>query len=152
MAQGDDNSAPMRRMSVIVVADVVGYSRLTKADEAGTIANVRTLRMDVVEPLIARHGGRLVKLMGDELLAEFASVVEAVTFSVALQGDTAAYQAGLPAGRRLVLRIGVNLGDVVVDGDDLLGDGVNVAARLEQLAERNASHALLPTSGGSSGR
>jgi class 3 adenylate cyclase/TolB-like protein len=122
-------------MSVIVVADVVGYSRLTEEDEAGTIANVRALRLDVIEPLIARHGGRLVKLMGDGLLAEFASVVEAVTFSVALQRDTAAHQAGLPVARRLVLRIGVNLGDVVVDGDDLLGDGVNVAARLEQLAE-----------------
>ncbi|MFN0115846.1 MAG: adenylate/guanylate cyclase domain-containing protein [Paracoccaceae bacterium] len=122
-------------MAAIVATDVVGFSGLTERDEAGTIANLRSLREDVVLRLVGRHQGRLVKLMGDGMLAEFVSVVEAVGFAVALQRETAAHQAGLPVERRLVLRVGVNLGDVIVEGDDLLGDGVNVAARLEQMAE-----------------
>ena len=127
--------ASERRLTAILAADIVGYSRLVEQDEAGTLAALRKLRADVIDPLLAKHHGRIVKLMGDGAIAEFGSVVDAVSFAVALQKDTATAQAEVPAERRLVFRIGVNLGDVVVEGDDLLGDGVNVAARLEQLSD-----------------
>jgi adenylate cyclase len=122
-----------RRLVAILAADIVGYSRLIEADEAGTLAAMRALRSEVIAPLLVEHHGRIVKLMGDGLVAEFGSVVEAVGCAAAVQQQVADRQENVPAERRVVLRIGVNLGDVVVEGDDLLGDGVNVAARLEQL-------------------
>ena len=118
-----------RRLAAILAADVVGYSRLVRADEEATLGRLAALRAAVIEPLIARHDGRVFKLMGDGLLADFASVVDAVRCAVAIQEAVAVGAGGL------ALRIGVNLGDVVVDGLDLQGDGVNVAARLEGLAE-----------------
>ena len=124
-----------RRLAAIMVADIVGYSRLIEADEAGTLEAIRDLRRAVIDPLLARSHGRIVKLMGDGLIGEFGSVVDAVACAAALQRGVAARQAEVPPGRRIVFRIGVNLGDVVVEGEDLLGDGVNVAARLEQLCE-----------------
>ena len=120
-----------RRLSAILAADVVGYSRLVGQDELGTLERVRQVREDLLEPLIARHGGRIVKLMGDGLLVEFASVVEAVECAIAWQTEL---DKG-PADAELQFRIGINLGDVIVEGDDIYGDGVNVAARLESLAE-----------------
>jgi class 3 adenylate cyclase/TolB-like protein len=124
-----------RRLAAILVADVVSYSRLVEQDEAGTLSALRTLRREVIDPLLAEHHGRIVKLMGDGAIAEFASVVDAVACAVAMQKGVAERQAEVPAGQRIVLRIGINLGDVVVEGDDLLGDGVNIAARLEQVCE-----------------
>jgi adenylate cyclase len=121
-----------RRLTTIMAADVVGYSSLVEADEAGTLAALKRLRQTVLDPLLAEHRGRLVKLMGDGLIAEFTSVVEAVACAAAIQTRLADHVAEVPAEHRMVLRIGINLGDVVVEGDDLLGDGVNVAARLEQ--------------------
>jgi class 3 adenylate cyclase len=124
-----------RRLAAIMAADVVGYSRLVEADEAGTLAAIRDLRREVIEPLLSEHHGRIVKLMGDGAIAEFGSVVDAVACAVAVQSGVAARQARVAPERRIVFRIGINLGDVVVEGEDLLGDGVNVAARLEQLCE-----------------
>jgi adenylate cyclase len=118
----------------MLAADVVGYSRLVGVDEAGTIARLRALRMEFIEPLVAQYRGRLVKLMGDGALVAFASAVDAVECAVALQGGVAEREAAEPEGRRIRFRIGVNVGDVIVDGDDLYGDGVNIAARLEGLA------------------
>jgi class 3 adenylate cyclase/TolB-like protein len=124
-----------RRLAAILAADIVGYSRLIEQDEAGTLAAIRDLRREVIDPLLVEHRGRIVKLMGDGAIAEFGSVVDAVACAVAIQKDAGARQAEVRAERRIVFRIGVNLGDVVVEGEDLLGDGVNVAARLEQLCE-----------------
>lgn len=124
-----------RRLAAILAADVVGYSHLVEQDEAGTLAALKTLRREVIDPLLAEHHGRIVKLMGDGALAEFGSVVDAVACAVAVQKGVADPQDSVPAERRIVFRIGVNLGDVVVEGDDLLGDGVNIAARLEQICE-----------------
>ena len=130
-----DTIASERRLAAILAADVVGYSRLIESDETSTLAAIRKLRAEVIDPLLAKHHGRIVKLMGDGAIVEFGSVVDAVSCAVALQKETAAAQAEVPAERRIVFRIGINLGDVVVEGDDLLGDGVNVAARLEQLCD-----------------
>jgi TolB-like protein/tetratricopeptide (TPR) repeat protein len=124
-----------RRLSAILAADIVGYSRLMGADETGTLQRLKTLRKELVQPEIISRGGRIVKLMGDGLLAEFPSVVEAVQCAVDIQGQMVDHEAELPEERRLRLRIGINLGDVMVEGSDLYGDGVNVAARLEALAE-----------------
>ncbi|WP_046868391.1 adenylate/guanylate cyclase domain-containing protein [Microvirga massiliensis] len=124
-----------RRLAAILAADVVGYSRLVEQDEAGTLAALKVLRREVIDPLLAEHHGRIVKLMGDGAIAEFGSVVDAVLCAVAVQKGVAERQADVPPERRIVFRIGINLGDVVVEGKDLLGDGVNVAARLEQLCE-----------------
>src|ERR1043166_7685548 len=124
-----------RRLAAILAADVVGYSRLMQADEAGTLAALKTRRKDIFQPLIAEHHGRIVKLMGDGALVEFGSAINAVTCAVILQGKMEAANSDLPENRRIVLRIGVNLGDVIVEGSDLYGDGVNMAARLEALAE-----------------
>lgn len=124
-----------RRLAAILAADVVGYSRLVEQDEAGTIAALKRLRAEVMEPLLAAHHGRLVQVVGDGVLVEFGSVVDAVLCAVELQEAIAGHQAAVDADRRFQLRIGVNLGDVVADGDFILGDGVNVAARLEQLCE-----------------
>jgi adenylate cyclase len=124
-----------RRLAAILAADVVGYSRLMGVDEAGTLARLKALRKDVFDPRIAEHGGRIVKLMGDGTLVEFPSVVDAVRCAAEIQRAMTARSAEMPEDQRIVLRIGVNLGDVIVDGEDIYGDGVNVAARLEGLAE-----------------
>ena len=124
-----------RRLAAILAADIVGYSRLIEQDEAATLEAIKDLRREVIDPLLAGHHGRIVKLMGDGAIAEFGSVVDAVACAVAIQKDAAARQADTPPERRIVFRMGINLGDVVVEGEDLLGDGVNVAARLEQLCE-----------------
>jgi TolB-like protein/class 3 adenylate cyclase len=124
-----------RRMLAILAADVVGYSRQMEADEAGTIARVTAARLEVIEPLLSQHRGRLVKLMGDGALAVFESVVDAVACAAAVQRGMVSWNAGRTDGEHLVLRIGVNLGDVALLDGDVYGDGVNVAARLEQLCE-----------------
>jgi adenylate cyclase len=124
-----------RRLAAILVADVVGYSRLMEVDEAGTLKALKALRSEVIYPTIADHQGRVVKLMGDGALVEFASAIDAVESAVKLQSALCARNAELPAERQLAFRIGINLGDVMVEGDDIYGDGVNVAARLEALAE-----------------
>ncbi len=124
-----------RRLAAILATDVAGYSRLIRADEEGTIAALKALRADLIDPKIAEHHGRIVKLMGDGMLAEFASVVDAVRAAVETQQAVALHNSGLPKDKRIEFRVGINLGDVVIDGDDIHGDGVNVAARLESLSE-----------------
>ncbi len=124
-----------RRLAAILTADVVGYSRLIRADEEGTIAALKALRADIIDPKIAEYHRRIVKLMGDGMLAEFASAVDAVRAAVETQRAVAERNADLPEDRRIEFRIGINLGDVVIDGDDIQGDGVNVAARLEGFAD-----------------
>jgi class 3 adenylate cyclase len=124
-----------RKLAAILAADVVGYSRLMEADEKGAHARLKALRIDFIEPKIAEHRGRVVKLMGDGALVEFASIVDAVECAAAIQQGVAAREATEPEDRRIALRIGINLGDVIIEGDDIYGDGVNIAARLEGLAE-----------------
>jgi len=124
-----------RRLAAILAADVAGYSRLMGQDEAGTLQRLKALRGELVDPKIAEHKGRIVKTTGDGLLIEFPSVVEAVACAVAVQRDIAEQNASVPAAERLVFRVGINLGDVIIDGEDIHGDGVNIAARLEGLAE-----------------
>ncbi len=124
-----------RRLAAILSADVVGYSRLMGADEAGTLGALRTHRAELIDPTIAAHNGRVVKVMGDGLLVEFASAIDAVECAVAVQNGIAVHNASVPDDRRIVFRIGVNLGDVIIEDDDIYGDGVNVAARLQELAE-----------------
>jgi len=124
-----------RRLAAILAADVVGYSHLVEQDEAGTLGAVKALRRDVIDPLLSENHGRIVKLMGDGALAEFGSVVDAVVCAMAMQKGVTDRQDGVSPERRIVFRIGINLGDVVVEDHDLLGDGVNVAARLEQICE-----------------
>jgi len=123
-----------RRLAAIMATDVVGYSRLIGGDEEGTIAALQVLRADLVDPKISEHHGRIVKLMGDGMLAEFPSVVDAVRAALETQQAVADHNSDIPKDKRIEFRIGINLGDVVVDGDDIQGDGVNVAARLEGLA------------------
>lgn len=122
-----------RRLAAILVADVVGYSRLVEKDEGRALSALSTLQTALLQPQIAAHTGRIVKLMGDGLIAEFASVVEAVSCAVQMQNAIARQHDRSDTASNIVFRIGINVGDVVVDGDDLLGDGVNVAARLEQI-------------------
>ena len=124
-----------RRLVAIVAADVAGYSRLIGADEDGTLGALRAHRHELIDPLLAEHVGRIANTAGDSLLLEFLSAVDAVRFSVAMQKGIAARNAEIPPERRVEFRIGINLGDVVTEGDDLLGDGVNVAARLEAIAD-----------------
>lgn len=124
-----------RRLAAILSADVVGYSRLIRADEEGTLAAFKALRSELIDPKIAEHGGRIVKLMGDGILAEFGSAVAAVRAACEMQQHLGERNAGLPDGGRIEFRMGINLGDVVIDGDDIHGDGVNVASRLETLSE-----------------
>ncbi len=123
-----------RRLAAIVAADVVGFSRLVGVDEEGTLARLKAMRQELIDPVIAKTGGRIVKTMGDGLLIEFPSSVDAVRCAIELQAGLGQQNAGLPGDRRLDWRIGVHVGDVVVDGDDLLGDGINIAARLEGIA------------------
>jgi TolB-like protein/class 3 adenylate cyclase len=124
-----------RKLAAILAADVVGYSALMEADEAGTHERLKAGRKELFEPEIARHHGRVFKVMGDGMLAEFGSVVDAVECAVALQRGLAERNASISEDRRIEVRIGINLGEVIVEGDDRYGEGVNVAARLEQLAE-----------------
>jgi class 3 adenylate cyclase len=124
----------IRRLAAILAADVAGYSRLMGADEAGTARALREHRA-AADPLVAEHGGRIVKTTGDGVLIEFASVVGAVECALALQELAAERNSAIPDERRMEWRIGIHLGDVLVEGDDILGDGVNIAARLEGIAE-----------------
>ncbi|MGH6891699.1 MAG: adenylate/guanylate cyclase domain-containing protein [Dongiaceae bacterium] len=124
-----------RRLAAILAADVVGYSRLMELDEVGTLAALKARRRAVLEPAVGRHQGRIFKITGDGVLVEFGSAVNAVQCAIDLQQGMAAANAGQPEGRHIVLRIGVNLGDVMIEGGDVYGDGVNIAARLEALGE-----------------
>src|SRR5262252_5751717 len=123
-----------RRLAAILAADVAGYSRLMGADEVGTVQALREHRA-AADPLIAQHGGRIVKTTGDGLLIEFGSVVGALECALGLQRLAVERNAGTPAERRMEWRIGVHIGDVLIEGEDILGDGVNIAARLEGIAE-----------------
>ena len=124
-----------RRLAAILAADIAGYSRLISTDEEGTLRRIRSIRAEVVDPNIAAHHGRLVKTMGDGLLVEFVSVVDAVRCASEMQQALAARDAEIGVAERIEFRIGINVGDVVVEDGDIFGDGVNVAARLEALAE-----------------
>src|SRR6516162_1977789 len=125
----------VRRLAAILAADVAGYSRLMGVDEEGTLARLMSYRRALLEPKIAAHNGRIVKTTGDGLLVEFPSAVEAVRCAVEMQRGMADRNAGVPICERVEFRIRINVGDVIVDGDDIYGDGVNIAARLECLAE-----------------
>ena len=124
-----------RRLAAILAADVVGYSRLMGQDETGTLDRMRELRRELIDPTVAEHKGRLVKTTGDGILIEFPSVVEAVACAVAVQRGMIERNASVPEERRIEFRVGINTGDVIVEAGDIHGDGVNVAARLEALAE-----------------
>jgi class 3 adenylate cyclase len=124
-----------RRLAAILAADVVGYTRLMGEDEAGTLAALKAHRVEFIDPKIADHKGRLVKLMGDGALVEFASVIDALACAAELQSGMAERNRQATGGPQITFRIGINLGDVIIEGDDLYGDGVNIAARLEGLAE-----------------
>jgi adenylate cyclase len=128
--------ASARRLAAILAADIVGYSRLMGLDEAGMVEALREHRA-AADPIIAEHGGRVAKTTGDGLLIEFASVVGAVECALALQQLAAERNAAAASDRRMEWRIGVHLGDVLIEGDDILGNGVNIAARLEGIAEPN---------------
>ena len=120
-----------RRLAAILAADVVGYSRLIGADEEGTLVRLKALRRDVIDPKIAKHRGRIVKTTGDGLLAEFASVVDALRSAIEVQGAMVEQDRDLAPDKRILLRIGINVGDIVIDAGDIYGDGVNIAARLD---------------------
>jgi adenylate cyclase len=124
-----------RRLAAILAADVAGYSRLMGADEEGTLERLKAHRREFVDPKIKEHRGRIVKTTGDGMLVEFPSVVDAVRCAVEVQRAMDDRNAEIPEDKRIIFRIGVNLGDVIIDGDDIYGDGVNIAARLEALAE-----------------
>ena len=124
-----------RRLTAILAADVVGYSRLMGVDETGTLAALKTLQTDFIDGKITEHQGRTVKLTGEGILVEFPSVVNAVACAAEFQRGMRDRNAGIPQDRRIEFRIGVNLGDVIVEGKDIFGDGVNVAARLESIAK-----------------
>ena len=124
-----------RRLAAILAADVVGYSRLMGADEVGTLTSLKSHRRELVDSAIAEHRGRIVKTTGDGMLVEFASVVDAVSFAVNLQRGMVRRNANIPEDKQIVFRIGINVGDIIIDGDDIFGDGVNIAARLETLCE-----------------
>ena len=128
-----------RKLAAILAADVVGYSRLASADEDRTLARLRALRSDLIDPIIAVHNGRVIKRTGDGALVEFRSVVDAVRCAVEVQNGMVERNAGVPQDRRIEFRIGIHLGDVVEESDgDLMGDGVNIAARLEGIAKPDA--------------
>src|SRR6516164_5182887 len=144
MAEADPGRVG-RRLAAIIAADVAGYSRLMGLDEVGTVRTLREHRA-IADALVAKHGGRIVKTTGDGLLLEFPSVVDAVECAVAMQAVMVERNQGVPKDLRMLLRIGINLGDILIDGDDILGDGVNVAPRLEVSLSRGASAShLQPT-------
>ena len=124
-----------RRLAAVLAADVAGYSRLIEAAEEATLARLKMLRAEIIDPRIAGHKGRIVKTTGDGLLVEFASVVDALRCAAEVQAAMAESNAPLPPDRRIEFRIGINVGDIVVEDGDIFGDGVNVAARLEGLAQ-----------------
>jgi class 3 adenylate cyclase len=124
-----------RRLAAIFAGDIAGYSRLMGADEEGTLRQLKAHRKELVAPKITEHRGRIVKTTGDGILVEFVSVVDAVRCAVDIQRGMAERNADVPADKRIQFRIGINVGDIIIDGDDLFGDGVNVAARLESLAD-----------------
>src|SRR3954465_3164711 len=124
-----------RRLAAVIAMDVVGYSRLMGADEVGTLIALKAHRSEFIDPTVKVGGGRLVKTTGDGLLLEFASIVDAIGCAVAIQQGMLARNTSVPATEQIVFRIGVNIGDIIIDGDDILGDGVNVAARLEAFCE-----------------
>src|SRR3954469_9154448 len=124
-----------RRLAAILSADVVGYSRLMGRDENGTLTRLKAMRRDLIDPQIAAHSGRMVKLMGDGALVEFASAVDAVTCAIEIQKLVREHNTPIPEDDRIEFRIGINVGDVIVDVDDIYGDGVNVAARIQALAD-----------------
>jgi adenylate cyclase len=124
-----------RKLAAILAADVVGYSRLMGADEVGTLRALKTVRKEIVDPAVAAYGGRIVKTTGDGLLVDFASVVDAVACAVAIQRKMIEGNRAIPEEKRLVFRVGINIGDIIIDGKDIFGDGVNIAARLESICE-----------------
>ena len=124
-----------RRLAAILAADMVGYSRLMEADESGTLARLKANRAEIIDPAIAENSGRIIKTTGDGLLAEFASVIDAVRCAVDVQRRMARRNSDVPENRHIAFRIGINIGDIIVEEDDIFGDGVNIAARLEALAE-----------------
>ena len=128
-----------RRLAAILAADVVGYSRLMSANEVGTLAGLKAHRRELVDGKIAEHQGRIVKVTGDGMLVEFPSVVNAVACAAEIQRTMRKRNADVPEDRRIEFRIGVNLGDIIVEDDDIFGDGVNVAARIESIARPAAS-------------
>ena len=130
-----ENQRTERKLAAILAADVVGYSRLMGHDEEGTLRRLKAHLGELVEPHIAAHRGRIVKRTGDGLLVDFASAVEAVRCAVAIQAGMADRNRAAPDDSRIEFRIGINLGDVIIEGDDIYGDGVNIAARLEALAD-----------------
>ena len=132
-----------RSLAAILAADVVGYSRLVEADEAGTVARLKSLQSDFIHPMIDEDGGRVVKVMGDGVLVEFGSAVDAVRNALAIQAEMGRRNADLPEEIRIEFRIGINVGDVIIDGDDIHGDGVNLAARLEGLCGSGALDATV---------
>lgn len=129
------NPAVQRRLAAILAIDIVGFSRLMGADEEGTLARLKLLRADLIDPAIAELRGRIFKTTGDGILAEFASVVDAVQCAAKVQKTMAVREAAEPSERRMTLRVGINLGDIIIEGDDIYGDGVNIAARLEGICE-----------------
>ena len=124
-----------RRLAAILSADVVGYSRLMGSDEAGTLARLKALRRDLIDPTIAAHSGRIVKLIGDGALIEFGSAVDAVACAIEIQKRVREHDAGGSEANPIRFRIGINVGDIIIEGEDIYGDGVNIAARLEGTAE-----------------
>ncbi len=124
-----------RKLAAIMAADVAGYSRLMGADEEGTLAALRVLRRELTDPEISQHRGRIVRTIGDGLLVEFASVVDAVRCAAAMQRAMVERNADVPADRRIEFHIGIHQGDIIVEDGDIFGDGVNIAARLEGLAQ-----------------
>ena len=134
----DEQQRTERRLAAILAADVAGYSRLMSRDEEGTLQRLKGHLGELIEPHIAAHRGRIVKRTGDGLLVDFASAVEAVRCAVAIQAGMADRNRGAPDEARIEFRIGINLGDVIIEGEDIFGDGVNIAARLEGLAEPGA--------------
>jgi adenylate cyclase len=130
-----DHAPIQRRLAAILAGDVVGYSRLMGVDEVGTLNTLKAIRRELADPAVAAHHGRVVKTTGDGILIEFPSVVDAVTCAVAIQDGMVARNADVPDDKRIVFRIGINVGDIIIDEADIHGDGVNVAARLEGLAD-----------------
>ena len=124
-----------RRLAAILSADVVGYSRLMGLDETGTLSRLNALRRELIDPTIAAYSGRIVKLMGDGALVEFASAVDAVSCAIEIQRQLREHDAGGSEANPIQIRTGINVGDIIIEGGDILGDGVNIAARIEGIAE-----------------
>ena len=124
-----------RRLAAVLAADVAGYSRMMGVDEEGTLAALKGCRRELIDPTIAEHRGRIVKTTGDGALVEFASTVDAVRCAINIQRAMPVRNADMPADKKIEFRIGINVGDIIIDGDDIFGDGVNVAARLESISE-----------------